>query len=323
MDQERIIFLLGAPRSGTTLLQKIMNSHPDIAGGPEFDRIPDIIELRNKLHTSISNGRIEVFCTHSDVDKYISVLVESLLLPYANKSQCNYVSEKTPDNLLVFPDLVTLLPSAKYIFCVRDPRSVINSMLEVGLRAREKKIVVAKYAYSVRLAVKALKEYYRKGFQGVSQLEGNVLILKYEDLVLSPNEITKSICQYLNVNWTVAMVSPEKNEHDGAKVLNSERYGIYYDKESYYKSLSSDSINKWEKGLSRREVIIISRAFEMDSELAKLGYDFSIKDVNIFEKGYFVLFDLGEKINALWAYLLIRIKEGKTGYYLRRLKRYL
>ena len=43
----RFIFVGGAPRSGTTLVQNMLDSHPDILGGPEFIHIPDIINLRH------------------------------------------------------------------------------------------------------------------------------------------------------------------------------------------------------------------------------------------------------------------------------------
>jgi hypothetical protein len=45
----RLVFVGGSPRSGTTLVQRVLNHHPKVYGGPEFDFIPSIAELYQKF----------------------------------------------------------------------------------------------------------------------------------------------------------------------------------------------------------------------------------------------------------------------------------
>ena len=45
----RLVFVGGSPRSGTTLVQGVLNHHLKVYGGPEFDFIPSIAELYQKL----------------------------------------------------------------------------------------------------------------------------------------------------------------------------------------------------------------------------------------------------------------------------------
>src|SRR5205085_1802349 len=55
---ERLLFVGGPPRSGTTLVQKVLSAHPDVAGAGEFDFVPRIVDLRNELRASVRSGRI-------------------------------------------------------------------------------------------------------------------------------------------------------------------------------------------------------------------------------------------------------------------------
>ena len=103
---ERRNFIGGAPRSGSTLVQNMLDSHPDICGAPELLHLRDIIDLRRKLHSSIELGWIDIICSHEDVDQLTASLVEGLLLPLADRQGCRLVSEKTPPNFLVFPELL-------------------------------------------------------------------------------------------------------------------------------------------------------------------------------------------------------------------------
>ncbi|NIA09336.1 MAG: hypothetical protein GWP10_06315 [Nitrospiraceae bacterium] len=113
---KRLIFVGGAPRSGTTLVQNMLDSHPDILGGPEFLHIPHIINLRKGLQHSIEREWIDLICSYDDVDKAICLLIECLLLPLADRHGCKFLSEKTPENVLVFSELISLFPGARFIY---------------------------------------------------------------------------------------------------------------------------------------------------------------------------------------------------------------
>ena len=81
----RLIIVGGAARSGTTLLQNMLDSHPDICGAPEFHHLPDLVRLRKRIHQNISKNWIDLICSYDEVDKAIASLAEELLLPLANK----------------------------------------------------------------------------------------------------------------------------------------------------------------------------------------------------------------------------------------------
>jgi Sulfotransferase family len=58
---KRIVFVGGSPRSGTTLIQQLLNYHPAVYGGPEFDFVPEIADLFRRMRQSIRSGRIDNF----------------------------------------------------------------------------------------------------------------------------------------------------------------------------------------------------------------------------------------------------------------------
>ena len=179
----RFIFVGGAARSGTTLVQNMLDSHPDICGAPEFHHIADIVQLRKKLYSSIDQELIDLVCSYDDVDSCICALIEGLLLPLAEKYGCRLLSEKTPNNVLIFPELINLFPEAHFIYVVRDPRAVIASMLQVGKRAKKVGWKTQDYTQSVFAAISYINQCLKAGFASYKIAPKRVLAVVYERLV--------------------------------------------------------------------------------------------------------------------------------------------
>lgn len=267
---ERLVFVGGCPRSGTTLLQSILDSHPDICGGPEFDRIPDIVELRGKLHESVGSGRISVYRSKEDIDREVGAFVERLLFPYAEDRGCIIVSEKTPWNVLVFRELLEIFPEAEFIFCIRDPRAVIASMIEVGKRAREIGSAPPVITANIPAIIETIKTTNKAGFEAAKRSD-RVLTVIYERLVTEPEEETREICDFLKVPWSEEMIRPGEKEHDGSKVLD----GVWHYPEMYNKNPDTRRVDRWQDLLTSTEEAMIAAAFGEDEDLAALGYRFS------------------------------------------------
>lgn len=268
---ERLVFVGGSPRSGTTLVQNILDSHPEISGGPEFDRIPEVVRLRGKLRASVRSGRISAFCSEGDVDREIGLLIERLLLPYADARNARLMSEKTPWNVLAFRELSQIFPEARFVFCIRDPRAVAASMLEVGRRAREKGGSSPAFTRSLGSAVKTIRATNRAGFEAASELGGRTLTVSYENLVDDSERESIRLCDFLGAPWSEEMLRPAEKEHDGAKVLD----GVWYDQAMYRSNPDPARAEKWKRQLTREQVVMICEAFERDKELSALGYDLS------------------------------------------------
>lgn len=139
MAERQLFFVGGAPRSGTTWLQSLLDAHPDISCRGEglfpqelaapldalFARRREVIVAKNARVFAHGAGYPVPDQDHAD-----HLLATGILL--ALQQQCGArqvraVGEKTPENVFAFPRLLRLFPRAKFLVIARDPRDVLAS----------------------------------------------------------------------------------------------------------------------------------------------------------------------------------------------------
>jgi hypothetical protein len=265
----RYIFVGGAPRSGTTLLQNMLDSHPEIIGGPEFLHLPDIIRLRQSMQPNLSKGWLDEYCTSNEADAYIKQLIDNFLLPIARNKEVSFISEKTPANISVFSDLAVMYPDAFFIHILRDPRAVVASMLKVGRRARKKGIQTQSFTRNTIHAANFLKKCYAEGAAFQSGNDSRLLTIKYEDLVKNPEALTHRICTFLELSWDSRMLRPDKYEHSGEEAITND---IWYSKEEYKRRPTGAAIDKWKNDLSFAQRSLLYYFFRSNQTLRSHGY---------------------------------------------------
>jgi hypothetical protein len=273
----RLIIIGGAPRSGTTLLQNMLDCHAEVLGGPEFLHLPDIIELRKKLRTSLDRKWINLICSYEDVDNRIREMIEGFLISFANKQNTRLLSEKTPESVLVFSELAEVLPDARFIHVVRDPRATIASLLEVGKKAKQKGKTPPAQTRNINAAIKAVKKSLEEGLGAIEKVPDRLLTIRYEDLASEPEAVTKKVCSFLQIEWQPEMCAPGEKKHIGEQAITVNSGNIWYDKASYNRNPTTESLEKWKQSLSPTQQIDIFNAFSSDSRLSKLGYNLSIE----------------------------------------------
>lgn len=263
---ESLLLVGGCPRSGTTLLQNILDSHPDIVGGPEFDHLPRIVELRELLLDGHTSGRLAAY--NLDVDAAVSGFVADLLEPYRTSHGARLLSEKTPENALHFAPLLEVFPRARAIFVVRDPRAVAASMLEVGSRANRQATHTPPFTHGVLQAIDTISEYNNAGLSLVGHERYRVV--RYESLVEFPEQETRNLCEFLGLVWSSEMLRPASASHDGEGVLDD----VWYTKAMYRSDPDPTRAHTWRDQLGRRRRLLVEAAFRSDPRLtADLGYE--------------------------------------------------
>jgi protein-tyrosine sulfotransferase len=277
-DSQRLIFIGGSPRSGTTLVQNILDSHPLILGGPEFLHLVDFIELRRKLHGSIAREWIDIICNRKDVDAQIVHWIKKLFLPLADKHQCEYYSEKSPDNILVFSELVELFPEAHFIHILRDPRAILSSMRQVKRRAKGKGLAPPSFTTNTATSIAYIKRCYDAGFRACRLIPDKVLTVVYEQLIANSETEAKRICAHIGIGFDDRMLRPGEKEHLGVKAITVKSNEIWYDSKTYSRNIGTRESEKWRNELPLYDQIRTTMAFAGHKELGQIaGYDFTVK----------------------------------------------
>lgn len=89
-----LLFVGGAPRSGTTLVQRVLNSHPEIYGGPEFDFISDLMDLHYRMQNSVGIGRISEYFDSNQLNTHFEHFIKGIFEDKAMSEGVSVISEK-------------------------------------------------------------------------------------------------------------------------------------------------------------------------------------------------------------------------------------
>ena len=215
--QERLIFLIGAPRSGTTLLARMMGAHSAIHQRAEPHLITPIAHLGyfgnvQKAPYDPFNAEQAIHEFVGDLPRgeadyldalraYTDVMYGRMLATAPGK---RFFLDKTPAYALVLPFLTKLYPGAHYVVLTRHPLAVLTSYVESFFDgdwkvALEFNPILARY-------VPALARMLR-------ERPVPLVHVKYEDLVRDPETHFRRVCEHLGIPFEAdAIAYGEKSD---------------------------------------------------------------------------------------------------------------
>lgn len=227
----RPIFILGMPRSGTTLVEQILASHPDVFGAGELE---DIRLLAKELLKMDKDGMILPDCLdgltaercHQLADRYLARLDEL-------SATAEYVTDKMPQNFLWVGIIALIFPNAKIIHCMRNP-------LDISFSCYTNNFAFATnyaYTYDLETLGKYYNEYRRLMHHWQTVLCIPMLDISYETLVADQENMTRALLGYCNLGWDDRCLRFYANARNVATLsYNQVRKPIY-----------SSSVGKWQK----------------------------------------------------------------------------
>jgi len=253
-----IVFVGGAPRSGTSLLQKMLGFHSDILAGPEFENIYDVVQLYKRMKATNERDRHEFYCGLDDIKQEIEQLVLNLLTARSSESDCRLIIEKTPKNVLVFNELREIFPKAKFIFVLRDPRATVASLKLVSERMKTKAIKSA-FGRGIETDIKLTRTYLDHGLKFFSENSDICHMIRYEHLVSDPEGQMEAVCQFMGVEYQEVMLDVENPNRAGQRLdrkMNPWNLG-----ENIAKKISTTGIEKWKGVLNKYESNLVALYF--------------------------------------------------------------
>lgn len=194
------ILLFSLPRSGSTLLQRILAAHPEIGTTPEpWILLPMAFSLKSQgVYAEYDHGvaatAIAEFAERlpGGLDRYYAEIGEFATRLYGGAvDPKQYFVDKTPRYSLIIDEIVRIFPNAKYVMLFRNPLAIVASMIERWGHAN-------RFRPDLYLGL-------RKLIAARSTLAENCLIIKYEDLVLDTERETRRLCEYLEVDYSPQM----------------------------------------------------------------------------------------------------------------------
>jgi hypothetical protein len=220
---ERPIFLVGAPRSGTTLLRYVLCSHPRIYIPPESNFMPRVLGQHptNTLEPSEAVRMLETIMTYQSffrdwqsgplnptelvegiLDLHPATVLDAVYSEYARQYGAKRWGDKSPIYTMHIDAIARAFPTGQFIHIIRDARDAALSMRQAykGTRFFYMDVYYAACSWKTRVT---------HALSSGSRLDrSRYLQVRYEDLVARPEMVIREICAFLREEYEPAMTEP-------------------------------------------------------------------------------------------------------------------
>jgi len=187
------IFVLGMPRSGTSLVEQILASHSQVHGAGEINKMP---EIAMRLIPRVS-GRDFPRAIYSMNTESFAMFAQHYLRGL--RSHCPvskpHIIDKMPNNYFNIGLIQLLFPNATIIHCVRDPMDTCWSIFRQYFNGMHP------YAYDQKLLGRYYLRYQQLMEHWHTVLPGKIFDVHYEQLVENPEKIIPELLNHCNLPW--------------------------------------------------------------------------------------------------------------------------
>jgi tetratricopeptide (TPR) repeat protein len=211
------IFILGMPRSGTTLCEQILASHSEISGGGELVYMSEISEIKSTLSDikMISDYKKKLNQVTSEQlknnrDRYIEKISKL-------NSKKKFITDKMPHNFVLIGFIKILFPDAKIIYCKRNSMDNCYSLFT-------HKFVDRSHGYSYNQ--KTLGKYYNLHSDLMNYwlkiFKDEIYVLNHENLIDDQEKYSKEIINYCGLEWETACLEFYKTKRQVMTASNEQ-----------------------------------------------------------------------------------------------------
>jgi hypothetical protein len=200
------IFIFGMHRSGTTLVEQILASYPNVYGKGELQffnqldqNLPSILKV-DELYPECSNF-IDDQAAYDIAELYIKKLRETVGLP----KDYTRITDKNPFNFHYLGLISLLFPKARFIHCQRHPLDTCISIYFHNFATGNQ------FAYDLSDLGRYYREYLRLMAHWRKVLPIKIFELKYENIVQQQEEVSRQLVKFCGLEWDPACLDFYKN----------------------------------------------------------------------------------------------------------------
>lgn len=270
------IFILGSPRSGTTLFSLILKQNPELAipyeshfivpvftkwrsisqadfPGVRATILEEIINSKYVAdwHPKVLNDQIDLNQCHD-----LATLINQVFMAYAKNESKQRWADKTPGYLIHVDTLNHLFPTAKFIHLVRDGRDVSLSLLKTHFGPNNFLTALQHWERKITIARKML---------AMLRPDRHIEI-RYEDLIASPRVTMKQVSHFLELEFHPTMLEDFSQE---AKDRVGDRIHTLHS--NLLQPLNASSCERWKRELGKADQHLAWKI--AGTQLEALGYD--------------------------------------------------
>ncbi|MGI9264704.1 MAG: tetratricopeptide repeat-containing sulfotransferase family protein, partial [Gammaproteobacteria bacterium] len=252
-ENESTIFLMGFPRSGTTLLERILDTLDVFDSLEERETLADLqrdfvmapggLESLGELTSETQDGYRRAYRRRVSDWKTLKPGVRLI--------------DKLPLNTMFLPAINRVFPDAPVIFAIRDPRDVCLSCFMQSFALNE----AMAYFLDLDLTVEYYIEVMETGLAALDMLPIQAHRVRYEDLVRDPEAECRALLDFLQIDWNPSVL--EFHRHQRGRHIETPSYL------QVSQPLYSSSIGRWRK----YQNLMTPHLERLQPIVERLGYD--------------------------------------------------
>jgi tetratricopeptide (TPR) repeat protein len=193
IEERKVIFILGMPRSGTSLVEQIITSHSSVFGAGELPQLSRLVKTKLIINDNLSEESIFDLVKNEDFTNQLRADYYNYLRRF--NSSKPFITDKAPLNFRWIGFIKILFPNSKIIHCSRNPKdnclSIFKNFFEGGLDFGYNQKELGTY-YNLYLDLMNFWE---------EQFPNTIYNAQYEKIIDDPENEIKNMIKFCNLSW--------------------------------------------------------------------------------------------------------------------------
>jgi len=226
---QQLICIVGMPRSGTSLVEQIIGSHPAVYPAGELQEIND---LAAQLPMLTKSAKPYPFCLESVSQSVLDAAAKNYFKAVSRRAGSKrfaVITDKMPSNYWHLGLIQLLFPGGKIIHCIRDPRDTCLSCYFQNFAGQHP------YANDLLNLGMYYRQYEKLMRHWRNVLDLEIMDVHYENLVADPEQVSRQLIEYCKLDWDSCVL----------RYYDSKRTVVTSSFDQVTKPVYKDSLARW------------------------------------------------------------------------------